>query len=321
MAEAFLSRRIGERWLAVMEADRLVEMRLSRDDDGAAAGSLYGARLKTRLGQRGIALLESGEEVLVEPWPAGFAEGVLVEIRISRQRWREPGRDRLAKAKGIGPAKCAGLLEAAPDFDPVSAIEAWPDEVAESWDAGWQAAELGRVVIPGGSLNFTPTPAFVAVDIDGTGARLAVDAARALAQTIRLWRIGGGIAVDFPVQDRASRQAVAEAFDAAMGDTKFERTAVNGFGLLHVILPRTGPSILERARFETTATAGLALLNRAVHEPRPGPLTLVARPKVVEWIRARPALLATANRRAGRTLDLKADVMAGEGHVETSAQS
>lgn len=304
-----------------MEAGRLVEMRLSRDGDGAVAGSRHGARLKTRLGQRGIALLASGEEVLVEPWPAGWAEGALAEIVITRQRWPEPGRNRLAKAKTAGPAKHMGVL-AEPDFHRgMSPRETWPEEITESWEAGWQAAELGRITIPGGSLNFTPTPAFVAVDVDGTGARLGEDAAMALAHTIRLWGIGGGVVADFPVQDRIGRQAVADAFDAAMAGVRFERTAVSGFGLLHIVLPRPGPSILERARFETTATAGLALLDRALRETRPGPLTLVARPVVVEWLCARPALLETAARRAGRPLDLKADVMAGEGHVETAANS
>ena len=91
---------------------------------------------------------------------------------------------------------------------------------------------------------------------------------------------------------KAERAAAGAAFDAAMGPAPFERTAINGFGIMQVVTPRTGPSVLERAQLERDATAAVALLAQAGRETRPGPLRLVARPGVARWLGARPHLLA-----------------------------
>lgn len=323
MAEIFIEQRIGETRAAVCEAGGLIEMHVARDGDGAAVESRWGARLKTRLGGRGIALLHSGEELLVEPWPAGFTEGALVELRITRQAWREPGRNRLAKARPLGPASRMDLLQPAPDmlarlkargFD---TADGWPQNIAAAWDEAWEAAELGLLPIAHGSLSFTPTPAGVAVDVDGTGPTLVVDAATAVARAVRLWGLGGSILIDLPTRSKADRQAAAAAVDAGLAGLPFERTTVNGFGLLQLVVPRHGPSILERARLERDATAALGLLMTAAAEPRPGALAIIARPEVAYWLQKRPHLLAEAARRAGRRLDVVADPMAKEGHVET----
>ena len=332
MADFYLCERLGETRVAVVEAGALVEMHLARIGDGLPAGSRVSARLSRKLGGRGVAILPSGEEAIIEPWPAGISEGAAIDVQIQRAAWREPGRPRLAKAR----LASARLARARPAWDAVPILSVqerltaaghalcpgWPDSLAAQWDDGWEAALLGRVLLPTGTLGFTPTPALVAVDVDGTGATLALDAARAAARTIRLWGLGGAIVIDFPaLADKAARLALAAAFDAAMGDAPFERTAVNGFGLMQIVCPRPGPSILERARLEPHANAGQELLAAALAETRPGAITLVARPSVAAWLASHPALLADLARKTGRAVDVRADPAlgsnAGSGHVET----
>lgn len=317
MAEAFIERRIGETRAAIRERGRVVEMLVERADDGAPAGSRIPLRLVHKLGARGIGRAASGEEFIVEPWPKGATEGGTILCEVRRQAWREPGRDRLAKARAATGGESPAL--SLPDRLKAAGYairDSWPDDVAEAFDAGWEEAELGRAAIPGGTLSFTPTPAFLAVDVDGDGGDLAVEAAAAVAARIRLWDVGGQVVIDLPASGRAQRQAAADAVDRGLSGVPFERTAVNGFGLLQIVLPRRTPSILERARFETVETAALALLAQAAGDGRPGPARIVARPAVAEWLAAHPALLEQAARRAGKALDLGIDPLAGNGHVE-----
>lgn len=293
-------------------------MHLTRDGDGLVAGARVAARLVRKLGPRGIADC-GGEELLVEPWPAGAAEGATAIVEVVRAAWREPGRDRLAKARpsalDVWPAPSLAASLAARGHAP---RPGWPPEIADQWDAGFEAAVLGRVAIDGGSLSFAPTPAFTAVDVDGSGSALTSPALTALARTIRLWGLGGSIVIDLPpAGDKALRTVAAEAFDTAMGKLPFERTAINGFGLMQIVRPRPGPSILERAQLERAGTAAIELIDSATRTDRSGPMRLVARPDVIRWAGARPHLIEALARRTGRAVDLAADPMAGEGHVES----
>lgn len=316
MADFHLLELAGETRAAIVENFRLVEMHIARDGDGLVAGARLPARLKTKLGSRGIAEA-NGEELLVEPWPAGAAEGATITVEVTRAAWREPGRDRLAKARPT-------TMDPWPAPTLASALHArghvlqpgWPSDIATQWDDAFEAAELGRVSFDGGSLAFVPTPAFTTVDVDGHGLALLAPALRTLARTIRLWGLGGSIVVDCPSADRDQRLAGAELFDQAMGKLAFERTAINGFGLLQIVRPRPGPSVLERAQLDRAATRAIALLASAARDTGAGPMRLVAEPGAIRWIQARPHLLETLARTTGRPAELRADPQAGGGHVE-----
>lgn len=318
MADFHLLELAGETRAAVLENFRLVEMHIARDGDGLVAGARMPARLKTKLGNRGIAEA-NGEELLVEPWPAGATEGATATVEVTRAAWREPGRDRLAKARPT-------TMDPWPAPTLASALHArghvlqpgWPADVAAQWDDAFEAAELGRVAFDGGSLSFAPTPAFTAVDVDGHGLALLAPALKALARTIRLWGLGGSIVVDCPAADRDQRLAGAELFDQAMGKLVFERTAINGFGLLQIVRPRPGPSVLERAQLDRPATRAIALLASAARDTGTGPMRLVAEPKAIRWLEARPHLVETLARTIGRPAKLHADPTAGAGHVEAA---
>lgn len=315
MADAFLAEPLGEQRLAIMDNGRLRAMQLWRDGDPLAAGSVVDARLKRKLGTRGIAE-SAGEELLVDPWPPGLTEGATVPLLITRAAWLEPGRDR------IGKARPAGRAESLP-FTPKRAIAAygaqlrqdWPDDVAAQWDDAWEAASLGRLAIAGGSLCLQPTAAFLAVDVDGAAPDV-VEAAKALAHAIRLFGLGGNIVMDLPAASKVERLAVGAAIVEAMAGLTYDKTAMNGYGLLQILVPRRHPSIVERAQLHRAASAAVALLAAAGHDTRTGPIRLRAAPGVIRWLESRPHLLAALARKIGRSVDLRADSMAGTGHVE-----
>ncbi len=320
MADFHLLERAGETRAAVVENFRLVEMHLARDGDGLLAGARLPARLKTKVGTRGIAEA-NGEELLVEPWPAGATEGATVTVEVTRAAWREEGRelgrDRLAKARPT-------TMDPWPAPSLASALHArghvlqpgWPSDVAAQWDDAFEAAELGRMSFDGGSLSFAPTPAFTAVDVDGHGVALLAPALKTLARTIRLWGLGGSIVVDCPAADRDQRQAAADLFDQAMGKLAFERTAINGFGLMQIVRPRPGPSVLERAQLDRAGTRAIALMAAATRDTGTGPMRLVGGAAPIRWLEARPHLVETLARTTGRPVALRADPQAGAGHVE-----
>lgn len=317
MPDLYLSERLGETRAAVVDNFRVVEMHIARDGDGLLAGARLPARLKTKLGARGMADA-AGEELLVEPWPTGVAEGATVTLEVTRAAWREQGRDRLAKAR---PTKLAPW----PSPTLVSALHArglirkpgWPPLVADQWDDAFEQASLGRAGFDTGALHLSPTPAFVAVDVDGPGLSLARPALQALARLIRLWGMGGGIVVDVPGgTDKLARAAAAEAFDAAMAGLPFERTAINGFGLMQIVRPRPGPSILERARLDRAGTAAIDLLARALADPGTQPMRLTGRQPVIRWLTDRPHLLAELRQRSRRDVDLLVDPLLETPHVD-----
>jgi hypothetical protein len=316
MADFHIDERAGETRAAVVENFRLVEMHIARDGDGLGAGARLPARLKAKRGNRGFAEAD-GEELLVEPWPQGASEGATVTLEITRAAWKEPGRNRLAKARPT-------QLDPWPAPSLASALHArghvlqpgWPADIDTQWADAFEAAELGRVAFDGGSLAFAPTPAFTTVDVDGQGLALLRPALNTLARTIRLWGLGGGIVVDCPAADRDQRTTAADAFDKAMGKLSFERTAINGFGLLQIVRPRPGPSILERAQLDRAGTGAIALLASAGRDTGTGAMRLVAAPPIIHWLQSRPHLVEGLSRSTGRAVGLAADQQAGSGHVE-----
>lgn len=319
MPDFFLSERLGETRAAVVENFRLVEMHIARDGDGLSAGARVPARLKSKLGSRGIADAAS-EELLLEPWPPGATEGATVTLEVTRAAWREPGRDRIAKARPTSLAPWPSPSLASHMHARGHVLKpGWPAEIADQWDDAFEAASLGRFAFDTGTLQLTPTPAFVAVDVDGPGQSLAAPALKALARLIRLWGIGGGIVIDLPAStDKAARTTAADLFDTAMQGLPFERTAINGFGLLQIVRPRPGPSILERAQLDRAGSAAIDLLARAAADPATGPMRLKARAPVIGWLQARPHLLNALADKSRRPVDLAIDPLLETPHVEAA---
>ncbi len=326
MPEWIIERGIGEIRAAMIDGGQIVTAMVERDSDRLRPGAVVDARLANKALH--LAVTAAGEEIYLPRWPMA-AEGATVRLLIRRSAITE--RDLVKRATAVladpdtplddGPDLAAriaatGIATRAPGFGE-DALDA----------AGWHAlidnAASGIVTFPGGLLRICLTPAMTVIDVDGDapGTTLAAAAVAASAAAMQRFGIGGNVVIDLPTMpDVTGRKAVAEAFDSAMATTglRFERTAINGFGLLQIILPRERPSLLERVQFAPVETAALALLHQAKRAVGTGTLTLSAHPAVTQWIAVRPALLAELNRRTGRPAVLHADAARamGAGHAQ-----
>ena len=328
MAEALIERGIGMVRALLIDAGIVVEVHAERADAGPLAGAIHVARLTRILepGRRGIMALGDHEGV-IEPLPY-CPEGGLLRVEVTRSAIPEAGRPRLPKLRNVeGDAATEGEVRPGPDLVArlraaghcVTILTTTGADALE--DAGWSeivdAAQSGFVGFGGGTLTISPTPAMTVIDIDGAGdpAVLATAAAVAVADAIRRFGLTGSIGVDFPtLEGKAARTQLGDLLDVHL-PPPFERTAVNGFGFVQIVRPRTQPSFVELAR--APGFAALELLRRAVRGGT-GAGVLVAHPVLVGWLADRPDLMAQLGRARGGIVGLRADPAQGRagGHVE-----
>lgn len=318
MAEALLEAAPGAARALVLDGDRVLEAHLEREDSGPLPGAVHVARLVTRLGPRGIARLACGTEVLVQPLP-DIPEGGLLRLEVTRMALPEAGRPRLARARPMagtadrlaeirpGPAladrlKAAGhrLRTLLPGGEDVLEAAGWGEVLAE--------AETGHVRFGAGMLTIAPTPALVAVDVDGTlpPPALADAACVPLAQAIRRLGLAGSIVVDFPTLKGEARKALDRTLAAALKahlPGPCEVTAVNGYGLVQIVRPHAHAGLMAAVRLP--GHAALELLRRAARGI--GPATLTGPPAMTDWLAARPKLLAAVEQARGGVLHLRAE--------------
>ena len=317
MAEWLYEDGIGERRAALIDDGAIVAIGIERDSDGVRAGTIAAARLS---GSDGSALrvvrFDSGEEAIVSQLPHGLSDGAKMLVEVTRSAI--PEIDLVKRAKARPAADDAVAKDGADLLARISATgnvvrTLQPHEPDTLEAAGWSEALAeaagGRIAFDGGLLRMSLTPAMTVFDIDGAlpAAALAEAGARAVAAAILRLDIAGSIVVDFPtLADKAARVAVAEEFDAAMHGA-FDRTAINGYGLLQIIRPRVRASVAERMQFAPIESAALALLRRAERAQGHGSITVTAHPALCAWLDARPALLAALARRTGRPATLQVD--------------
>ncbi|MEQ1687922.1 MAG: ribonuclease [Sphingopyxis sp.] len=326
MAEWLYEDGIGERRAALVDGGQIVECHMARDDDGVGAGTVTEARILSREASgMHLVRLAGGDEALLSALPAHSSIGADLLVEVTRSAVLE--RDLIKRAK-CRPAPADALARAAPSLAeriaatgvPVRPLHPHEDDALE--EAGWSewidVAERGIMAFQGGVLRCALTPAMVVIDVDGTlgAAELAKAGAVAAARMIRALGISGNIVIDLPTQgNKAQRIAAAVAFDTAL-PPPFERTQVNGYGLLQIIRPRRGPSIAERWQFAPAASAALALLRRAErHGVRSSgdAMELIASASEIAWIGARPYLLAALGERTAKRVRLQADAGLGIG--------
>lgn len=319
MAEWIIERGIGETRAAMIEDNRIVEMRIARDSDGVRFGDICDARLTTKLSVRRGIVTMGNEEALLEPLPAGVTEGGLLRVEVVREAIPERGRPRLAKVRAAG---VAAALSRGPELAGTAGGAGDDRLEAAGWSEAIDAAMSGRMPFAGGVMTISPTPAMTLIDIDGDlpPGDLAPAGARAAAAAICKFDIGGSIGVDLPtVGDKSVRKSAAEIFDALLPQP-FERTAVNGFGFIQIVRPRRRASIIERVQGAPVETAALALLRHAARAGGAGRRTLTAGTGVAAWIGARPALVAALEARLGAPVTLVEDrsITLQGGHVHAA---
>lgn len=314
MPEWLIEQGIGETRAALVDNGVIVEARIEIDGT-VPAGTIVEARLVNIGvgGRNGIARDSTATDYLIAHVPRGICEGETLNIEVTRplipgpEPWKRP----LAKATRDDrrrPCSLAERLRAGGCDVRQLTLPAPADALG---DAGWgevlDEARTGRIDFPGGTLGLFPTPAMTLIDVDGILplAELAVAGARASAQAIRRLDIGGSIGIDLPtVAGKANRQAASDAVDSALPQP-FERTAVNGFGFLQIIRPRSRASLVELAQ-DRAAFEARALLRRMALEDS-GARRLVAHPALIAVLEQNPLWLDRLGRQIGGAVTLRAD--------------
>lgn len=290
-----------------------VEAHLRRTDVRLLHGLIAPARLVRREAGQGVVQI-AGEEAVVSPLSADWHEGQTRLAQVLREARSDGARDKQARvAAHDGPVRDAPALGESLGAQTVETL--LPFGVDRLADAGWdlvvEEATTGLIGFAGGRLLMADTPAMLVIDVDGPGdlARLAEGAARAVAAAIRRHGIGGPVVVDFPSLGGKGPRAVVDAILAQSLPPPFEKTVMNGFGLVQIIRPRTRLSMLEQAR--RPGFGALELLRRAMRLS--GAVTISGPASVVDWLSARPALTEELARITGGRVALQSG---GIGHVQ-----
>lgn len=300
---------IAENRALMIEGDRAVAARLHWPGDvilGPVAARLI---RRTAGASRGIARIADGVEINVSGLPRDTSEGREIGVVITRAPIAEQGRYKRAQGvyRGTDSIRPAPETRHNPFGLPDSKVV--PRFPGSLWEDVWSDAWGAEIGFAGGSILVTPTPAMTVIDIDGElpPSDLAMAAAPTIASTIRRLDLGGSIAIDFPtLAEKTQRRAVDSALAEELADWPHERTAMNGFGIVHLVARLDGPSILHRFHFRRTAAAARLLLRRGeVAEGIGRRLLLRAHPAVADKLE--DAWLDELARRSGREVAVERD--------------
>jgi hypothetical protein len=308
LPEWLVERGIGETRAALVDGDRIIEARIELDEV-TPAGTVLRGRLSAvgSNGRNAVAVDEKGTEYLLPRGGGAATEGGPLTFEVTREAipGGEPWKRPLARTTDKSPASIPSLAERLG-----GRASLFPAEHALGgfgWDDLIDEARSGMVRFNGGELRISVTPAMTLIDVDGflPPDELAVVGAGQAARAIRRLDIGGSIGIDLPTSgSKTVRQQAAAAIDAALAQP-FERTAVNGFGFIQIVRPRTRPSLPELAE-DRAAFEARALLRRVPFEP-PGAKCLVAHPTVAALLMKRHDWTALLARQVGGAIELRAD--------------
>jgi hypothetical protein len=288
-----IERGIGETRAALVEDGEILEARVRRDGV-IPAGTVLEARL-VAVAPR-VTVEAGGETFLLPRGVSGISEGRTLTIEVVREALggAEPWKRGLARVTNGPPRDAPALVEG-------------NEGRIDGWDDLLEDARTGIVAFSGGELRIEPTAAMTMIDVDGwlEPPQLAQVAAWAAARAIRRRDIGGSNGIDFPtLGDRQARREVDHILQEYLPQP-FERTAINGFGFVQVVRPRSRASLIELARDRAPFEAR-ALVRRAAAET-PGAKRLVAHPAVIAVIEQQPGWLQQLGRQVGGTVGLRAD--------------
>lgn len=295
MPEWLIERGIGETRYALIEGDEVIEARVLLDGV-VPGGTLLDAKLKST-GRNAIAVT-AGVEYLLPKGSQRATEGATVRIQVTREALGEPEPWKRPLAR---------MLDHEPDPNNLPQGQTVDHFPRGAWEDLQEEARSGVASFAGGELRIAVTSAMTLIDIDGhlptNGLTLA--GARAAARAIRRHAISGSIGVDFPSgTDKATRFQAGAMIDAELPGP-FERTAVNGFGLMQIVRPRRHASTfelaLDRASFEARA------LLRRVASDTPGAKQIVAHPAVVTVLERQKDWIVALERQVGGGVTLRSD--------------
>lgn len=309
MPDWLVEQGIGETRAILVHDGEIVEARIEVDGT-ALAGTIVAARLANTgtNGRNAVVVAAGGLEFLLPQGAGQRAQGATVDIEVTRERipgaetWKRP-LGRITDKAPVGGRPLVDRLDGRR-----VAFPAPQDSFHElGWDDVLDQARTGFVRFAGGELRISATPAMTLIDIDGylPPEELALLGASAAAAAIRRLDIGGSIGIDLPTAgSRTTRQQAAAAIDDIL-PLPFERTAVNGFGFVQIVRPRSRGSLIELAQ-DRPAFEARALL-RAATRDGPGAKQIVAHPSVTTVLERHPDWLEALAGQVGGTVELRAD--------------
>ncbi len=317
----------GERRAARVEDGQIVEIHIQRDAHWVL-GECGMGRVDRRTPAGAYVITEDGSEVLLRS-KMGAAEGTYVAFDVTREAIAEPGRVKLPEV---------ALRDGLPE-DRLSKDGLWERRLAalgsstatQSLDEGFDTAIAGYSQIGDVIISFQRTKAGLVFDVDGIGDAFAINriAALEIARLLRLYQVGAMVMIDFvSMEAKTQRAEIANIFDAASAkDSRpFERTAINGYGLMQVVRARPRPSVLDhlfgtRIAALSDETQAYWLLRSAARSSGFGDRTITARPAVAHLLSSErwQPLRAECARLAGAGIAVVADEnTTGYGHVHVA---
>jgi hypothetical protein len=294
---------IGETRAALIENGEIIEARVRREGV-TPAGTVLDAQL-VAIAPR-VTVEAGGEQFLMPRRVSGIGEGSRLRIEVVREALggTESWKRGFARRTDEEPRPAPPLAEGTP-----GSIEGW-DEVLDE-------ARSGMVRFDGGELRIEPTAAMVMIDIDGwlVPDKLAQMGAWAAARAIRRLDIGGPTGIDFPTLKGREARPQIDSILAEYLPSQAERTAMNGFGFVQVVRPRSRASLVDLAA-DRPGFEARALLRRAGREI--GATRLVAHPSVVRVLGEQRGWLERLARQVGGAVTLRTDasLAMSAGHVE-----
>ncbi len=318
----------GERRAGLVEHGKIVEIHIQRDLD-MVLGECGTGRIDRKTPSGAYIVTDTGAEILIRG-KSSVGEGTRVGFEIMREAIAEPGRlkppeGRLRQELPAQAADKDALWQAR-----LSGLRA-KSETAKPIGQAFDCAVAGQSVIGDATVSFQRTKAGLVFDVDGIGDPLALNVAAAaeIARLLRLYQVGGMVMIDFvSVDSRNERNCIAEAFDAAAASDArpFERSAVNGYGLMQVVRARPRPSVLDhlfgtRITSLSDTTQALWLLREAAQSTGFGKRMVTCGTQIGALLMApmwRP-LVAQCERLTGAPLGIVADEkLTGYGHVHVA---
>lgn len=300
---------------AILVADGQILSARVEWGDAVRPGLIAQAQLATRMPntRRGTVRFADGTLAHIDQLPHEATQGMTLTVRVIRAAIAERGRTKLPvtrPAPGEAPAPAPSLRE---EIEATGArLRALPVTNTEFAHHGWddlvEQAQTGEIPFPGGSIIVSPTPAMTLIDIDGTlpPLKLSLTAVPVIADALHRLDIGGSIGIDFPsLADKKDRQQIDKALADALIDWTGERTAMTGFGFVHLVARLERASLVARFARRPVAAAARILLRQAERVSEPGVLLLSTNPAVLDGLR--PEWEAELARRTGRTIRRKPD--------------
>jgi len=317
----------GERRAAFVENGNIVEIHIQRDALWAL-GECGAGRIDRKTPSGAYVIADDNSELLLRS-KMGAPEGARIMFEVTREAIAEPGRNKPPEVilrEGV----CEPLMGKDALWDARMA-SLGQSIIKASIAEGFDIAIAGQSQVGDVTISFQRTKAGLVFDIDGIGYAFAINmvAATEIARLLRLYQVGAMVLIDFvSMESKAQRTQIAEAFDAAsvLDPRPFERTAINGYGMMQVVRARPRPSVLDqlfgtRIAALSEETQAYWLLRTVAESHGFGVRSVTARPEVATLLQSEgwAAWRAAAVRLAGADMVVVADEkVTGYGHVHVA---